>query len=100
MKVLKPAADPAENSERRALFKKEVEILQANRHPNVPEVLDFFEATGTLYLVEELIPGVTLEEKLLKEGRLDASTVGPIAKQLQDAPQMLAAWRAAARQSP
>jgi serine/threonine protein kinase len=38
--------------------------LKANPVPGIPQVIDFFEDDKKLVLIEEYIPGVTLEEKM------------------------------------
>ena len=48
----------------RAQFRQEAEILTRLRHPGIPRVIDFFTEGEVDYLVEELVPGVTLEHRL------------------------------------
>jgi tRNA A-37 threonylcarbamoyl transferase component Bud32 len=52
-------------------FRKEFEILGALAHPSLPRVLEFFEESGSHYLVEEFVPGESLENYLAHEGSLD-----------------------------
>ena len=43
-------------------FRREAAILARLNHPGLPRVIDSFEEDGYLYLVEEMIPGHTLEQ--------------------------------------
>ncbi|MFQ6101778.1 MAG: protein kinase [Anaerolineae bacterium] len=65
-------SNAAERAEGVAQFQHEVEILVGLRHPNLPLVVDAFEAGGRHYLVMEFIEGQTLEEiqKAAPEGQL------------------------------
>jgi formylglycine-generating enzyme required for sulfatase activity/predicted Ser/Thr protein kinase len=45
-------------------FLKEAQILARFKHPNIVQVLDFFEERNTAYLVMELIEGYTLKNEL------------------------------------
>ncbi|MBD3885868.1 protein kinase [Phormidium tenue FACHB-886] len=45
------------------LFEREAKALrQIDQHPQIPQVLDYFEVDENLYLVREYIPGETLRE--------------------------------------
>ena len=44
-------------------FRREAELLVDLKHPNLPEVSDFFEESGKAYLVMEYIEGKTLEQE-------------------------------------
>ncbi len=48
----------------RKRFRKEAEALSKLNHPNIQTVHDFDTQAGTAFLVMELIPGVTLSDKL------------------------------------
>lgn len=39
-------------------------LQKASHHPQIPQLLDFFECDRQFYLVKELVDGVTLEQKL------------------------------------
>ena len=43
-------------------FRQEADLLVQLRHPNLPDVSDFFEESGKAYLVMEFIEGKTLEK--------------------------------------
>jgi len=49
----------------RQRFRKEAHALSKLNHPNVASVFDFDSEGGVDFLVEELIPGTSLDEKLL-----------------------------------
>jgi hypothetical protein len=46
------------------LFNQEAAILSQLSHPNLPEVIDFFEDQGRAYLVMEFIWGESLEKRI------------------------------------
>lgn len=54
------AADPA-YVER---FRREARLIANLRHPNVVHIYAFGEHQGLLYMVQELLPGVTLERRI------------------------------------
>jgi len=45
-------------------FQREAALLATLTHPAIPRIYDFFEISGTIYLVLELIPGNDLETML------------------------------------
>jgi serine/threonine protein kinase len=49
----------------RRLFYKEAETLEKLRHPQIPQLLAFFEQKQEFYLVEEFVPGHTLAQELV-----------------------------------
>jgi serine/threonine protein kinase len=55
-------------------FRREVEAAQRISHPNVVPVLASGEEHGLPYLVQQLIPGGSLAERITKAGRLDVAT--------------------------
>jgi len=62
LKVLPPGTITDESARRR--FRKEALTLSKLNHPNIETVFDFDTEDGVDFLVMELIPGVTLDEKL------------------------------------
>jgi serine/threonine protein kinase len=57
----------------------EFALVVALRHPNIPRVYELFEENRTLYIVMELLHGVTLQDHLALHGKLnegDALVVG------------------------
>lgn len=65
LKELRPQTeDPDTQAHARLLFEQEAAILRGLDHPNLPEVIDFFEEQGRAYLVMEFIWGESLEKRL------------------------------------
>jgi len=54
---------PAERAQAIADFRHEADLLVQLKHPNLPDVSDFFEEGGKAYLVMEFIEGKTLEKE-------------------------------------
>ena len=55
----------------RELFKREAETLgKIGNHPQVPRLLDYFEAHQEFYLVQEYVSGSTLQQEVKREGRV------------------------------
>lgn len=65
VKMLHGSQDPKAMEVARRLFYKEAEILEKLRHPQIPQLLAFFEQNQEFYLVEEFIPGHTLAQELV-----------------------------------
>lgn len=64
-KELRPQTeDPETQQHARSLFTQEATILSQLDHPNLPEVIDFFEDQGRAYLVMEFIWGESLEKRI------------------------------------
>lgn len=59
---LEPAAQKA--------FLTEASLLALLKHPNLPQVISYFEERGRQYLVMEFIEGKDLDEVVLAKGRL------------------------------
>lgn len=59
------------NTDIRARFHQEVEILNRLDHPNIVKMFASFEIDGDIYLVMEFVNGRTLEEIVRSEGPLD-----------------------------
>ena len=72
------AADPSF----RARFAREARVAAGLSHPNIVTVFDVGEADGRPFIVMELVPGRTLEERLRREGALSAHDVLGIARQV------------------
>jgi serine/threonine-protein kinase len=45
-------------------FRQEARLIASLRHPNIVHVYDFGEHNGLTYMVQELLPGPTLEQRL------------------------------------
>jgi serine/threonine protein kinase len=72
------AADPSF----RARFAREARVAAGLSHPNVVTVFDVGEVDGRPFIVMELVPGRTLEERLRSDGALPANDVLGIARQV------------------
>jgi serine/threonine protein kinase len=65
LKELRPQTeDPETQQHARTLFNQEATILSRLDHPNLPQVIDFFEDQGRAYLVMEFIWGESLEKRI------------------------------------
>lgn len=84
IKELCLSADPAEHAEDVAQFRTEYELLAQLSHPSLPLALEYFEEDGVQYLVEEFVPGDTLEARIAQSGRLGVSESVTLALQLLD----------------
>jgi eukaryotic-like serine/threonine-protein kinase len=62
LKMLTKAASKQPGFEQR--FRQEALILARMRHPHIVQIYDFGEHNGMLYIVQELLPGPTLEQWL------------------------------------
>jgi serine/threonine protein kinase, bacterial len=70
IKQLRPAASsPHVLQMARELFKREAKTLgRIGNHPQVPRLLDYFEANQEFYLVQEYISGSTLQQEVKRSG--------------------------------
>lgn len=70
IKQLRPAASsPHVLQMARELFKREAKTLgKIGNHPQVPRLLDYFEANQEFYLVQEYISGSTLQQEVKRAG--------------------------------
>jgi eukaryotic-like serine/threonine-protein kinase len=75
------ALDP----ERLARFKREAQLLASLNHPNIATIYGLEEANGSHFLVMELVPGETLEERVRKQGAVPLEESLDIAKQICEA---------------
>ena len=67
LKELRPhTQDPHTQAHARKLFDQEAKILKSLSHPNLPQIIDFFETQGRAYLAMEFIWGESLEKRLEK----------------------------------
>jgi serine/threonine-protein kinase len=62
IKVLSPATASQPDFVER--FRQEARLIANLRHPNIVHVYDFGEQDGLIYMVQELLPGPTLEQRL------------------------------------
>jgi serine/threonine protein kinase len=65
------------------LFYQEAEHLKSlGDHPQIPSLIDYFDAGSKSYLVQEYIDGENLEQELLIEGRFDQGQIREILESL------------------
>ncbi|WP_019508148.1 serine/threonine-protein kinase [Pleurocapsa sp. PCC 7319] len=64
-----------EKQTRMLMFEQEAEVLKklAGRHNQICQFYDYFKDSDGLYLVQEWVRGITLEQKLLKQQKLSES---------------------------
>ena len=58
-------------------FLAESNILKRLQHPMLPRIVDIFEDEENIYIVEDFVEGITLDELLKREGKVDE----PLARQ-------------------
>ena len=70
IKQLRPTATaPHVLQMARDLFEREAGTLgRIGNHPQIPQLLDYFEANREFYLVQEYISGATLQQEVKREG--------------------------------
>jgi serine/threonine-protein kinase len=70
IKQLRPVAPSSHVMQMaRELFKREAKTLgKIGNHPQVPRLLDYFEANQEFYLVQEYISGSTLQQEVKRSG--------------------------------
>ena len=61
------------DSARRENARKEMQVLKQLSHPALPQINDFFEEHGNIYLVMEYVDGITLEQYLRKFTRVETT---------------------------
>ena len=64
------------------LFEREAQTLRGLSHPNIPRYLDYQQAEGCFFLVQELVDGPTLAQLMAGRSRLDDAAVTRIARNL------------------
>ncbi|WP_199776980.1 serine/threonine-protein kinase [Deinococcus sp. NW-56] len=83
--VLAPSTLGArEFAETKARFLEEARVLASFNHAGIVRVLNFFEESGTAYLVMEFLEGETLGGHLASRGPLGAALTGRIAVSLAE----------------
>ena len=73
----------AEEEERLRRFEREARALAALNHPNVAQIFGVDQDAGLYFLVLELVPGETLEERLGR-GALPVSEALDVARQIAE----------------
>ncbi len=76
--------DFAQDAERLARFKQEARLLAALNHPNIAGIHGLEESDGVRYLVLELVPGLTLAERIGR-GALPVDEALTVCRQIAEA---------------
>src|SRR5512135_2979795 len=74
----------ARDAERQARFEREARLLASLNHASIATVHGFDEAGGSYFLVMELVPGETLDQRLAR-GPLALAEALPLARQIAGA---------------
>ena len=69
VKALKRDFNSQSNAYKR--FKNEAQISAQISHPNVASLYDFVQVDDRSYIIMELVKGVTLEDRIRKDGKMD-----------------------------
>jgi serine/threonine protein kinase len=83
IKVLPEAV--AHDPERLARFQREAKMLAQLNHPNIATIFGLEHSDGTHYLVMELVPGDTLQQRVKRDGAVPVEEALTIAKQIAEA---------------
>ena len=82
VKVVHPFVAAALGGER---FLAEIEMVAQMHHPHIVPLYDSGDADGALYYVMPYVPGLSLRQRLARDGRLDASEVVVFLRDVCDA---------------
>ena len=83
LKVLPEAF--AHDPDRLSRFQREAKMLAALNHPNIATIYGLEQSGGMSYLVMELVPGETLQERIRRDGPVPVEEALAIAKQIAEA---------------
>jgi Tol biopolymer transport system component len=75
----------ANDPERLSRFQREAKMLASLNHPNIATIYGLEQSGGTSYLVMELVPGETLQERVKRDGAIPVEEALEIAKQIAEA---------------
>ncbi len=75
----------AHDADRLSRFQREAKMLAALNHPNIATIHGLEQSGGTSYLVMELVPGETLQERVKREGPVPVEDALSISKQIAEA---------------
>jgi len=75
----------AHDAERLSRFQREAKMLAALNHPNIATIHGLEQSGSTSYLVMELVPGETLQERVKRDGPIPMEEALDIAKQIAEA---------------
>ncbi len=83
IKVLPEAV--ADDFDRLARFQREAKMLAALNHPSIATIYGLEQSGSTHYLVMELVPGDTLQQRVKRDGAVPIEEALAIAKQIAEA---------------
>jgi serine/threonine protein kinase len=75
----------AHDPERLSRFQREARLLASLNHPNIATIHGLEDSNGTSYLVMELVPGETLDQRIKRDGAVPVEESLTIAKQIAEA---------------
>jgi serine/threonine protein kinase/Tol biopolymer transport system component len=75
----------AHDPERLARFQREAKMLASLNHPNIAIIHGLEQSGSTSYLVMELVPGETLQDRVKRDGAVPIEESLAIAKQIAEA---------------
>src|ERR1700732_5278399 len=75
----------AHDDDRLSRFQREAKMLASLNHPNIATIYGLEHSDGTHYLVMELVPGDTLQQRVKREGAVPIEEALTIAKQMAEA---------------
>jgi Tol biopolymer transport system component len=75
----------ARDPERLARFQREAKMLAQLNHTNIATIYGLEHSDGTHYLVMELVPGDTLQQRVKRDGAVPVEEALAIAKQIAEA---------------
>ena len=75
----------ADDAERLARFQREAKMLAALNHPNIAMIFGLEQSDDTHYLVMELVPGSTLQQRVKRDGAVPIEEALAIAQQIAEA---------------
>src|SRR5580693_10046327 len=70
----------AHDADRLSRFQREAKMLASLNHPNIATIHGLEQSGGTSYLVMELVPGHTLQERVKRDGPAPIKEALTIAK--------------------
>src|SRR6202165_79567 len=75
----------AHDADRLSRFQREAKMLASLNHPNIATIHGLEHSDGTHYLVMELVPGDTLQQRVKRDGPVPIAEGLAIAKQIDEA---------------
>jgi serine/threonine protein kinase len=75
----------AHDADRLSRFQREAKMLAALNHSNIATIFGLEHSDGTHYLVMELVPGDTLQQRVKRDGAVPIAEALAIAKQIAEA---------------